>query len=233
MILAAGFGSRMRPITDHLPKPLVPVGGHTLIDRILDRLFQQGIEQVVINIHYKGEMIAQHLAARNDPRISILREDTPLETGGGVLNALPMLGSEPFFVINSDVIWLDGKIPTLARLANAWDDARTDALLLLQRTTLAVGYEGEGDFFLDQLGMPRRRSEIEIAPYIFAGIQLLHPRTFDGMTSGKFSLNRCWDRLLAAERLQAIVHDGEWFHVGTPDGLHATSERLDSHRIER
>ena len=232
MVLAAGLGTRMRPISDTIPKPLVEIGGRTLIDHAIDRLARAGVEEIVVNVHYKAEMVAAQLAARSHPTIRLSREAELLETGGGVANALPLLG-EWFFAVNADVLWLDGVEDTLARLAGAFDPERTDAVLLLQRTVTAVGYEGIGDYFLDPLGVPRRRGEREIAPFIFTGVQLLHRRVFDGIAERRFSLNLIYDRAERAGRLRAIVHDGEWYHVGTPDGLAATRARLNSHRIER
>jgi MurNAc alpha-1-phosphate uridylyltransferase len=234
MVLAAGFGTRLRPITERIPKPLVPVAGKALIDYAIDRLAEAGVARVVVNVHYKAEMIARHLQARPTrmPAIALSREDELLETGGGVLKALPLL-DEVFYVVNSDVLWLDGKVPALRRLAGAWDPARLDALLLLQRTTTALGYEGSGDFFVDPWGAVRRRRENEVAAHLFAGLQILHRRLFDGCPPGKFSLNRLWDQALAARRLAAIVHDGEWYHIGTPEGLALAEDRLATHRIER
>ena len=232
MVLAAGLGTRLRPITDQVPKPLVAVGGRALIDHAIDRLVEAGVSRIVVNVHYKAELIARHLEARQGPEIVLSPEATPLETGGGILAALPQLG-EVFYVVNSDVLWLDGKVPALQRLARAWDGDRLNGLLLLQRTTTAVGYEGRGDFFIDALGRMRRRREREVAPHLFAGIQILHRRLFDGQAPGKFSLNPLWDRAIAADRLAAIVHDGEWYHIGTPDGLAASEARLAGHRVER
>jgi MurNAc alpha-1-phosphate uridylyltransferase len=232
MILAAGRGTRMRPISDTVPKPLLEIGGGTLLDHAIDRLVLAGVERVVVNAHYRANMIAARLGERREPRIEISCEEELLETGGGVARALPLLG-ESFFVLNGDVLWLDSKDYALTRLAGAFDPARMDAVLLFQRTVTAVGYEGSGDYFLDRLGNPRRRREREIAPYLFTGIQLLHRRAFDGIGEQKFSLNVVYDRAERAGRLHAIVHDGEWFHVGTPEGLAATRARLASHRIER
>jgi N-acetyl-alpha-D-muramate 1-phosphate uridylyltransferase len=232
MVLAAGLGTRMRPISDAMPKPLVEIGGRTLLDHAIDRLALVGVERVVVNVHYKAEMIAARLAERDQPHIEISPEDELLETGGGVARALPRLG-DTFFVVNSDVFWLDSKDYALLRLAAAFDPAAMDAVLLLQRTVTAVGYEGSGDYFLDPLGVPRRRGEREVAPFIFTGVQLLHRRVFEGIAERRFSLNRVYDRAECAGRLRAIVHDGEWYHVGTPEGLAATRARLSSHRIER
>jgi MurNAc alpha-1-phosphate uridylyltransferase len=232
MVLAAGLGTRMRPITDTLPKPLIEIAGRTLLDHAIDRLALAGVERIVVNVHYKAEMVIARLAERVHPKIEISHEDVLLETGGGVAHALPMLG-ECFFVVNADVFWLDGTEHALARLAAAFDPARMDAVLLFQRTTNAVGYEGSGDYFLDPLGVSQRRAEREIAPFLFSGVQLLHRRLFDGIPEQRFSLNLLYDRAQRGGRLAAIVHDGEWYHVGTPEGLAATRARLTSHRIER
>ena len=232
MVLAAGLGTRLRPVTESIPKPLIEINGRTLLDHAIDRLALVGVERVVVNVHYKAAMVAAQLARRDHPRIEISNEPELLDTGGGVAQALPLLG-DVFFVVNSDVFWLDGKDRALQRLAAAFDPERMDAILLLQRTDTAVGYEGSGDYFLDPLRRPRRRREREIAPYLFAGIQLLHRRLFEALPGPVFSLVRLFDRAEAAGRLRAIVHDGEWYHVGSPEGLAATRERLSSHRIER
>jgi MurNAc alpha-1-phosphate uridylyltransferase len=234
MVLAAGLGTRMRPISDAVPKPLVEIAGRTLLDHAIDRLALAGVERVVVNVHYKADMVTAQLAARDHPRIEVSREAALLETGGGVANALALaLLGEWFFVVNGDVFWLDGKEPALARLAAAFKPADMDAVLLLQRTVTAVGYDGLGDYFLDPLGTPRRRGEREIAPFIFAGVQLLHRRVFDAVAERRFSLNRVYDRAERGGRLHAIVHDGEWYHIGTPEALATTRTRLSSHRIER
>jgi len=214
MVLAAGLGTRMRPLTDDRPKPLIALAGRTLIDRVLDHLQAAGVTRIVVNIHYKGEMIAAHLAGR--PGIVLSPEETRLETGGGVRNALPHLGDGPFFVVNSDAVWLDGPSPILARMMRCWDDASMNALLLLQRTAAIRGDVGQGDYFLDSEGRARRRQESRVAPYLFAGVQILHPRLFADAPDGAFSLNLLYDRAEAAGRLHGLVHDGEWYHVGTP-----------------
>jgi N-acetyl-alpha-D-muramate 1-phosphate uridylyltransferase len=232
MVLAAGLGTRLRPVTETIPKPLVEINGRTLLDHAIDRLELAGVELVVVNVHYKAAMIAAQLARREHPRTAISEETELLDTGGGVAQALPLL-DDAFFVVNSDVVWLDSKDSALQRLAAAFDPDHMDAVLLLQRTVTAVGYEGNGDYSLDASGRPRRCREREVAPYIFAGIQLLHRRLFDSMPGRIFSLVRLFDRAEGAGRLHAIVHDGEWYHIGTPLGLVATRQRLSSHRIER
>ncbi|HJU15532.1 MAG TPA: nucleotidyltransferase family protein [Stellaceae bacterium] len=231
MVLAAGLGTRLRPVTEHLPKPLVAVGGCTLIDHALDRLALAGVAQVVVNTHYRAAMIAAHLAGRDRLRIAISQEAELLDTGGGVLQALPLLG-ETFFVVNSDVLWTEGRDPALLRLAHAFDPGLMDALLLLQPTVGAIGYDGVGDYFVDGLGRPQRRREREVAPYLFAGVQLLHRRLFDAVGERVFSLVALYDRAEAAGRLAAIVHDGAWYHVGTPEGLAAARSRFSFRRIE-
>jgi MurNAc alpha-1-phosphate uridylyltransferase len=230
MVLAAGRGTRLRPITDALPKPLIEIAGRTLLDRTIDRLAQIGVERVVVNLHYKAEMIAAQLARRDHPRIVLSREEELLETGGGVKRALPLL-DKVFFALNADVLWLDGVGNVLSRLARYFDGRKIDAVLVMQRTVQAVGYEGDGDYFLDPLGTPRRRGEREVAPYIYAGIQILHRRLFDGIGDSVFSLKRLYDRAEDAGRLGAIIHDGEWFHIGTPAGLDATRARLGALRF--
>jgi len=219
MVLAAGKGVRLRPITLSKPKPLVSVDGRPMLDMVLDRLAEIGIEEVVVNTHHLGHMVEGHVQNRLRPRIRISREELLLETGGGVKKALPFLGERPFFVLNGDVVWRDGKVPTLLRLAQAWDDRSMDALLLLHPTASAVGYEGSGDFVMDQLGRLRRRRENEIAPFLFAGLQILRPTLFADTPEDPFSLNLLYDRALAAGRLYGLRHDGTWYHVGTPEDL--------------
>lgn len=228
MVLAAGLGTRLKPITERMPKPLVPVAGRTLIDRALDRFEAAGVELCVVNLHYFPDMLRAHLEGRPRPRL-LFSDETGLllETGGGVRKALPHLGDEPFFVANADVLWRDGPgQPAMARLAEAWDGARMDALLLLQDCARACGYDGRGDFHIDGTGFLRRRSGEEDARHLFAGVQILHPRLFAGGPEGKFSLNVLYDRALAAGRLCGLVHDGQWYHVGTPDGLALANERV-------
>jgi N-acetyl-alpha-D-muramate 1-phosphate uridylyltransferase len=231
MVLAAGLGTRLRPVTDKLPKPLVEISGRSLIDHAIDRLASAGVEQVIVNLHYKGDMIAARLAKRDHPSIILSREETLLETGGGVKHALAQLG-DSFFVVNGDILWLDGFVPALTRLAQAFNPKKMDAVLLLKRTVGATGYDGMGDYFLDPLGVPRRRDEREVAPFIFAGVQILHRRLFEGIEDSVFSLKRLYDRAEDAGRLGTIVHDGMWFHIGTPEGLEATRARFAELRAE-
>ncbi|HTY66634.1 MAG TPA: nucleotidyltransferase family protein [Alphaproteobacteria bacterium] len=233
MVLAAGLGKRMRPLTDKLPKPLLPVAGRTLLDRVLDHFDAAGIGRVVINLHYFRDVMEKHLATRQRPPIELSPEPDLLETGGGVKNALPRLGPAPFYVANADVLWLDGMTPALARLARAWNDSTMDALLLLQPAVTAIGYDGGGDYFADPLGRLRWRKANELAPFIFAGVQILHPRLFAHAPEGPFSLKRLYDHAEAAGRLWGLRHDGLWFHVGTPEGLAETEAILGPPRPAR
>jgi len=222
MVMAAGLGTRMRPITDHIPKPLVPVASVTLIDRALDWLLASAISEVVINTHYKAAMLEEHLRRRTSPIIHISQEEVLLETGGGVKKAMPLLGDHPFFATNSDVICLDSKTPALENMRKMWDDASMDVLLLLHPVEKAIGYPGAGDFFIEHDGTLRRRAAATLAPYVFTGVQLIHPRLFaHAPKQDIFSLNMLYDHALSTEpqRLCAVVHDGEWLHIGDPDGL--------------
>jgi MurNAc alpha-1-phosphate uridylyltransferase len=221
MVLAAGLGLRMRPLTDDRPKPLVELAGRTLLDRALDRLQATGVSRIVVNSHYRAEMVAAHLDGRAD--IILSPEEVLLETGGGVKAALPHLGEEPFFVVNSDAVWRDGPTPALQRLAVQWSDEHMDALLLLVPTPAIPGaiIGDRGDYYLEPDGAARRRAEGEIAPFLFGGIQILHPRLFDTAPDGPFSLNLLYDAAEAAGRLWGVRHDGEWYHVGTPGELAA------------
>jgi len=225
MVLSAGLGTRLRPITNEKPKALVTVQGRTLLDRALDHLESVGVKRAVVNTHHKAEMIERHLAGRKTPAITISHEPVLLDTGGGIANALPHLG-EPFFAVNSDAVWLNGRVPALTRLARVFDPERHDCALLMQETVPAVGYEGRGDFALDQLGVPRRRRQNEVVPFLFAGVQLLSHRLFAGEPVRPFSMNRLWDKAIAQGRIIAIVHDGTWYDVGTVAGLEATESRL-------
>jgi N-acetyl-alpha-D-muramate 1-phosphate uridylyltransferase len=225
MVLAAGLGRRMRPITDNLPKPLVPLAGKTLLDRALDQLQAVNVSAATVNLHYLGYMIEAHLAARSEPRITFSWEtDLLLETGGGVAAALSTLGTNPFYVVNADIAWEDGSYPSLSRLAEFWRDDTMDALLLLHPVAQATGYDGVGDYRCNDEGALTRRRDDATAPYVFCGVQLLHPRLFAGAPAGPFSLTRLYDEAEASNRLFGIVHDGAWHHIGTPAGLAEAEE---------
>jgi MurNAc alpha-1-phosphate uridylyltransferase len=228
MVLAAGLGTRMRPLTDTMAKPLVRLGGRTLLDHALDHLVTAGVETVAVNAFWQADGVAAHLARRiAPPRTILLREERLLETGGGVRAALPVLGPDPFFVVNGDAFWLNGPILALRRVAAAFDDD-VDAVLLVHRTSHVHADVGYGDFAVDKWGTPRRRKEREIVPYIFAGVQLVHPRLLAGMPDGPFSMNRAWDVALEARRIRAVVHDGTWFHLSTPEDLAAAEQILEA-----
>jgi N-acetyl-alpha-D-muramate 1-phosphate uridylyltransferase len=198
---------------------LLTLAGRTLLDHALDRLQEAGVREAVVNAHWRADKVAAAVAERHAPRIHLQREDELLETGGGVARALPRLGPGPFAVANGDSMWLDGPIPALRRLSAAFDPERMDGLLLLVRSAQVEGEVGAGDFLLDPLGRLRRPKEREVAPYIFAGVQVLAPAIFAEAPTGRFSLNRVYDRAIAAGRLFALVHDGVWFHLSTPPDL--------------
>jgi len=220
MILAAGLGSRMRPITNRTPKPLVQVDGHALIDHAIDRLVEGGVTDVVVNLHYLGDQIEHHLNCRGNPNITFSQErDELLETGGGVKKALKQLGNDPFWVVNCDSLWLNGPQKMMTRAIAQWDPEKMDALLVLHSTVDAYGYEGQGDFQADPNGLLTRRPELEVAPWLFTGIQILNPKVFDNTPDGAFSLNVVYNNMIENARLYGMVHDGKWFHVGTPEGL--------------
>jgi len=220
MILAAGLGKRLMPLTEHTPKPLVKVNGKALIDYALDLVRGAGIAEVVVNCHHLGDQVKAHVKSINDLQVNLSDETGDLlETGGGVQKALPKLGTEPFAVLNSDVIVRDGTDTSLKRLVDAWDPERMDVLLLMQRTQEAVGYQGKGDYEMDDRGRLTRPDEREMAPFLFAGVQIVNPNLFEGIDRGAFSMNRIFDRAEARGRLFGLPHNGQWLHVGDPDAL--------------
>ena len=220
MVLAAGLGERMRPLTARMPKPLVPVGGKPLLDHVLDRLAGAGIECAVVNVHYLADQIERHLADRKKPSIVISDERSALlGTGGGVVKALDALGREPFVHVNSDTLWIDGVKSNLERLAEAFDPASMDALLLLAPTASSIGYAGRGDYTMSSDGRLERRAETVIAPFVFAGAALLRPELFKDAPRGAFALTRLFDRAAEAGRLHGLRLEGVWMHVGTADAI--------------
>jgi MurNAc alpha-1-phosphate uridylyltransferase len=228
MVLAAGLATRMRPLTNTTAKPLLTLGGRTLLDHALDHLVDAGVATVAVNAHWQADAVAAHLARRALPPATVLlREEHLLETGGGVQAALAVLGADPFFVVNGDAFWLNGTISALLRLAAVFDDS-VDGVLLLHRTSHVHADVGYGDFALDKWGTPRRRKEREVLPYIYAGVQLIHPRLLAEMPRGAFSMNQAWDIALAAGRLRAVVHDGIWFHLSTPPDLAEAEQILEA-----
>ncbi len=227
MVLAAGLGLRMRPLSNGTPKPLVTVAGKALIDHVLDRLAQVGVETAVVNVHYLANQVEQHLAGRSTPRIVISDErDELLDTGGGVVKALPDLSTAPFFLLNSDAIWIDGVRPNLIRLAEMFDPARMDALLLLAATSTSVGYAGRGDFVMAPDGRISRRREREVVPFVYTGVAILGRPLFSTAPPGAFSLNLLFDRAIEAGRLYGLRLEGVWMHVGTPDAIGAAEAAI-------
>ena len=227
MVLAAGLGKRMRPLTDTMPKPLVPIGGRALIDHALDRLGRAGVETAVINVHYLANLIQAHVRRRRSPAIIISDErGALLETGGGVKRALPLLGRKPFFVLNSDSLWIERRKSNLWLMQEAWDPDRMDILLLVAARAESVGYDGRGDFVMSASGRLNRRGELEEAPFVYAGVAILKPHLFDDTPEGAFSLNRLFDRAILVGRLYGLQLDGQWLHVGTPEAIVAAEKRL-------
>ncbi len=233
-VLAAGMGSRMRPLTDDKPKPMVPLAGRPLIDHVLDRLTAAGVTHAVVNVHYKADVLQGHLAGRTSPRITISDErEQLLDTGGGVVKARAAIGAAPFVIHNSDTVWLEQGVSNLERLFRAWDPQRMDSLLLLAERARCIGYDGAGDFELAADGRLARRRQGQSVPHVFAGVSIAHPRMIDGAPQGAFSLNVLWDRALAAGRLHGIVLDGLWMHVGTPQALDEAEELVARHPVAR
>lgn len=226
MVLAAGMGKRMRPLTATQPKPLIRVDGKPLIDHVLDKLADAGVARAVVNVHYLADQLQAHLAKRKAPQITISDErDQLLETGGGMVKAGPLL-PDPFFAVNSDNIWLDGPKNAFAELSAAWDPAKMDGLLLMVRHNDAYNFRGQGDFHLDPLGRISRRRAGRVAPFIWTGIQIVSQRLLRDPPEGAFSTNILWNRAIAEGRLYGIVHTGEWFEVGTPQSIAPTEEWL-------
>ncbi|MBR1216704.1 nucleotidyltransferase family protein [Bradyrhizobium sp. U87765 SZCCT0131] len=225
MVLAAGLGVRMRPLTDHMPKPLVPVAGQPLLDHVLDKLAAAGVEKAVVNVHYLGDQIIAHVAARRHPQVVISDErGVLLGTGGGVVKALPLLGDKPFFHLNADTMWIDGVRPNLTRLAETFDPARMDILLLLAPTAASIGYSGSGDYAMTSDGALRKRKENQVVPFVYAGVAIMSPAIFAGAPQGEFSLTKLFDAANERERLFGLRLDGTWMHVGTPDAVSAAEE---------
>jgi MurNAc alpha-1-phosphate uridylyltransferase len=226
MVLAAGLGTRMRPLTDTLPKPLVKVAGKALLDHALDRLGEAGVAQAVVNVHHQADQIEAHVKGRTRPQVVISDERKELlDTGGGVVKALPLLGPAPFFHMNSDSLWIDGVTPNLPRLAAQFDD-RMDILLLLASTTTSIGYEGRGDFVMAPDGRLARRPEREVAPFVYAGAAMMRPALFADAPKGKFSLSTLFTRASEAGRLYGLRLEGTWMHVGTPDAIAAAEAAI-------
>lgn len=225
MVLAAGLGTRMRPLTADRPKPLVELNGQTLLERVIDRLDEVGISRVVVNVHYHADQIESALAGRTSPQIIFSDERGQLlDTGGGVTKALSLIGDQPFLIHNSDSVWVEGIEPNLRRLIDAWDSERMDCLMLLALATTSIGFEGRGDFAMAPDGRLSRRLERQVTPFVFTGVSIAHPRMFNDAPNGPFSLNLLWDRAIECKRLYGIRLEGFWMHVGTPSAL-AEAER--------
>lgn len=233
-VLAAGKGERMRPLTDNCPKPLLYVDGRTMLDRALDALEAAGVEDVVVNTWYLGDMIVEHLKTRKTPRITFSHEKELLDTGGGVRNMLGFFGDEPFYVLNADVLWTDGDLKngergaTLEQMARGWDSSKMDLMLLLHTTKDLPEYAGRGDYYLAE-GSDQpvfKQNTTEPANFIFAGPRIVHPRLFDNTKEGVFSFLELFHKAEKAGRLYGHRHDGDWHHVGTPEALEATNRIL-------
>jgi len=220
MVLAAGYGTRMRPLTMTLPKPLIPVGGRAMIDHVFDRLSEGGVARAVVNVHYLADTLERHVRRRRSPEVVISDERARiLDSGLGTKIALPRLGPKPFLLANSDTLWIEGARSNVRRMIEAWDPARMDVLLLLAATATSIGFEGKGDFAFDPDGRLRRRREREIVPFVYAGVAIFEPAMFEGTPDTPFSLNLLFDRAIDAGRLHGVRLDGTWMHVGTPEAL--------------
>ena len=220
MILAAGLGKRMRPLTDTIPKPLVRLNERALIDHVLDRLAAAGIKRAIVNVHHHADKLEAHLRTRTNPEIAISDErGVLLDTGGGVVRALPSIGDKPFLIHNSDSVWIEGVGNNLSRLLSSWDEERMDSLMLLATTPGSLGYDGHGDFHMDGDGLLMRQSGPRLAPFVFAGVSIAHPRLFEKAPEGRFSLNTLWNAAIEKRRLFGVRLDGLWMHVGTPEAL--------------
>ena len=228
MVLAAGLGRRMRPLTATRPKPLVEVAGRALLDRALDTLKAGGVAHVVVNVHYMADRIEAHLAARPTGLDITVSDERALllETGGGITRALPLIEADPFLSINADNIWIDGPIGAVRLLAERWNPAEMDALLLMIPQSRANCHSGPGDFHMDPVGRLRRRGPGRVAPFVYTGLQMLSKSLFDGVAVEPFSMNRLWDRAAAKGRLCGVVHQGLWFDVGTAAAVRQTEQLL-------
>lgn len=221
MILAAGLGTRMAPLTATRPKPLIELKGKALIDYAIDRFVQHGVNFIVVNVHYLADQLVAHLKTRKDVEIRICDErDAILDTGGAIAKAMPLFEGEPFFTHNSDSLWVEGMGSALDRMRERWNPETMDSLMLVAPTVTAIGFDGVGDFQMDSIGALTRRAEMTLAPFVWTGVQIVHPRLFDGApTSGRFSINPLWDRAIDKGRLFGLRLDGVWIHVGSPQAL--------------
>jgi MurNAc alpha-1-phosphate uridylyltransferase len=237
LILAAGLGTRMAPLTQEKPKPLIALNGKALIDHVIDRLVQGGVNFIVVNVHYMAEQIIAHLKKRKarQKNIEIHISDESgaiLDTGGAVAKALPYFEGQPFFTHNSDSLWVEGMGSAMGRMNARWNPDAMDALMLLAPCATAIGYDGRGDFEMDAWGMLRRRTEMHLAPFVWSGLQIVHSRLFDGAPTGRFSINPLWDKAIENGRLCGVRLDGVWMHDGTPQGLEEAENFLRDLSVE-
>lgn len=230
MIMAAGLGKRMRPLTATRPKPLIEVGGKALLDHVLEKLRSAGVKKVVVNVHYLADALEAHLASREHGLEVVIsnERDLLMETGGGLVKAAPLIDADPFLALNSDNLWVDGPADTLKLLASHWDSAKMDALLLLVPQARALGHKGMGDFHMDREGRLRRRARSHVAPFVFTGVQIVAKRLLRDAPTGPFSTNILWDRAIDEGRCFGAVHQGLWFDVGTPTSIPMTEAALEN-----
>ena len=230
MIMAAGLGKRMRPLTATKPKPLIEVGGRALLDHVLERLRVAGVKKVVVNVHYLADALEAHLASRNHGLEVVISDERDLlmETGGGLIKAAPLIDCDPFLALNSDNLWIDGPADTLKLLASQWDGTKMDALLLLVPLARAENHNGMGDFHMGRTGRLRRRERSRVAPFVFTGIQMVSKRLLKDAPEGPFSTNILWDRAIEEGRCFGAVHQGLWFDVGTPKSIELTEATLEN-----
>ncbi|MFC7051943.1 nucleotidyltransferase family protein [Hansschlegelia quercus] len=227
MVLAAGLGTRMRPITDTRPKPLVEVGGRTLLDYGLDQLEKAGVPRAVVNVHHHADQMEAYLRDRRAPVVTISDErERLMDSGGGVAKALPLLNGDAFLILNADTFWIDGASSNLERMIAFWDPTRMDALLLVAALTASVGYDGAGDFSFATDGRLARRGERQVTPFAYAGAAIMPRAAFDGAGDEPFSLNRLWNKAIERERLFGWRLDGLWLHVGTPRAVAEAEEAI-------
>jgi MurNAc alpha-1-phosphate uridylyltransferase len=230
MIMAAGLGKRMRPLTATRPKPLIEVNGKALLDHVLEKLHAAGVEKIVVNVHYLPDALEAHLASRDHGLDVLISDERKLlmETGGGLVKAAPLIDSDPFLALNSDNLWIDGPADTLKLLASQWDASRMDALLLVVSQARALNHRGLGDFHMDRTGRLRRRERSHVAPFVFTGIQMVSKRLLRDAPEGPFSTNLLWDRAIEEGRCFGAVHQGLWFDVGTPQSIRMTETALEN-----
>ena len=230
MVLAAGLGKRMRPLTATKPKPLIEVGGKALLDHVLEKLRAAGVRKIVVNVHYLADALEAHLATRPHGLEVVISDERGLlmETGGGLIKAAPLIDSDPFLALNSDNLWIDGPADTIKLLASQWDEAKMDALLLLVPQARALNHKGLGDFHMDRAGRIRRRERSRVAPFVFTGIQMVSKRLLREAPEGPFSTNLLWDRAIGEGRAFGAVHQGLWFDVGTPQSIPMTEAALEN-----